>query len=348
MADVTTRLAGMTSTTPRPFTKRGLSALAVAAVLTLASCGGGGDSASSDDDSGSVATTVAAESGSPTTTDGPTEAAEAVAHLPIDGEAQDGFRLGAASCAAETGDDDYASWVVYGVPEGWVANGFSGGGSGGPHDSQELSFDIDGGNSDDGRVTVDVEWDSRSPDGTVLDVNGDPFESFDYEITIHGDETETHPISYEKVATVEVGEGEADLYYRDPTQNTEQLDTTAQYKARVTAYELPKNAPALDELTPYSFVVTVEFDTDDAALEQDMIESILGSFTFPQCTWDKILADAELRLGVDLDGDGHARNAEDAQAELQESLDELKDQLPPEARERMEEMERQLEGDTND
>lgn len=335
----------MSSTRPRPFTKRGLSALAVAAVLTLASCGGGGDGDTADGDAGSVATTVAGESGSSTTaTDGPTESAEAVAHLPIGGEAQDGHRLGAASCAAETDDDEYASWVVYSVPENWVANGFSGGGSGGPNDSQELSFDIDGGNSDDGRVTVDVEWDSRSPDGTILDVNGDPFESFDYEITIHGDETESHQIVYEKVATVEVGEGEADLYFRDPAQNTEQLDTTAQYKARVTAYELPKHAPALDELTPYSFVVTIEFDTDDAALEQDVIEAVLGSFTFPQCTWDRILADAELRLGVDLDGDGHARNAQDAQAELQESLAELEDQLPPEARERMEEMRRQLEG----
>lgn len=334
----------------RPFVRRGMQALAVVAILGLTSCGGGSDSSSSDTDSDSdkVTTTVADKSGSSTSTAAATKSAEAVAILPIGGEAPDGYRLGEASCDfadPNAEDAQYTSWIVYAVPEAWVVNGFSGGGSGGPNDSQDLSFDINGGNSSDGKVKIGVEWDSRKPDGTVLDANGDPFESFDYDIEYMTEPSKNTRITYEKVATVDVGDDSADLFFRDPAQNTEELGKSMQYKARVMAYELPRNSSELDQTTPHSFVVTFEFDSDDVDLTQTDIEKILGSFAIPECTWDKVLADAELHLGVDLDGDGHARNAEDAQKEMQDKLDAMRDNMPPEAQKQYDDMREQLEGD---
>lgn len=315
-----------------------------AAMLTLASCGGGGGSDDSSDARTAETTVTEAtdvEDGDGDGEDAPAgvvETAEAVSILPIGGEAPQGYRLGEASCAAEDDPDSETTerntWIVYGVPEGWDPQGFTGGGSGGPHDSEEITFDTDGGNSSDGRVSVDVEWDSRSPDGTVLDANGDPFESFDYDYSVGSDE---HRVTYDRVATVQIGDGEADLFHLDPTQNTDMLGTDVEYKARVEAYEVPRNGE-LDQTTRYSFVVTVGFDGDDVELSQADVEEILGSFAMPQCTWDRILADAELMLGVDLDGDGHVRNADDAQAELQETLEGVRDGLPPEAQEQYDDM----------
>ncbi|HET8930486.1 MAG TPA: hypothetical protein VFN21_07510 [Acidimicrobiales bacterium] len=343
------------SSTPRtrPSIRRGILALSVTSMLTLASCGGGGGD-TSDSEQDKRSTTVAAASEKPTSsTDASTTSAEAVAILPVGGEAPEGYRLGDASCDAdgaqsddtETDDTKRPTWIVYGVPEGWDAQGYSGGGSGGPQDSQELTFDTDGGNSSDGRVKIGVEWDSRMPDGTVLDVNGDPFESFDYDIEYMTEPEKNARITYDEVASVEVGDDSADLFFQDPAQNPEELGTTMQYKARVLAYELPKSSAELDETSQQSFVVTFEFDSEDVDLTQDDVEKILGSFTIPECTWDKVLADAELRLGVDLDGDGHARNAEDAQEEMQEKLDAMRDNLPPEAQKQYDDMREQLESD---
>jgi hypothetical protein len=333
--------------------KRGIQAMTVAALLTFTACGGGGDDSSAKEaNKRKTTTTAATDRGAPTTAAGSTAAAEPVLVLPLDAEAPEGFRAAAEYCRADPGTTDeegtHRTWIGYAVPEAWKNAGFSGGGSGGPHDSQALKFDVDGGNSLHGMVEVGVDWDSRSPDGTVLDANGDPFTSFDYEITTMGDETTTTQVTYDEVGTVDIGEGSADLFYRDPAQSPDDLGTTAQYKARVAAYELPRNQGEPGELTPSSFVVTVEFDAEDTPLESDVIEKILGSFTMPQCTWDKVLADAELQLGVDLDGDGKTRDAEDAQAELQENLDAMRDRMPPEARERYDEMRSRMEGSADD
>lgn len=342
-------VADMDITLPRHrVVRRGIQAMTVAALLTFTACGGGDDSSTKDADKRSSESSTTAERGPSTTAAGSTAAAEAVLALPLDAEAPEGYRAAAEHCRAEAGTTDedgtYRTWIGYAVPEAWKNAGFSGGGSGGPHDSQALKFDVDGGNSLHGMVEVGVDWDSRSPDGTLLDANGDPFSSFDYEITTMGDEKTTTQVTYDEVGSVDIGERSAELFYRDPAQSPDDLGTTAQYKARVIAYELPRNQRELDELTPSSFVVTVEFDAEDTPLESDVVEKILASFTMPQCTWDKILGDAELQLGVDLDGDGKARDAGDAQDELQENLDAMRDRMPPEARERYDEMRSRMEG----
>lgn len=331
--------------------KRGLQAVAVAALLSFSACGGGSDSATSESESDGDKSTVTTgnKAGSDTTEAGPTESVEPVLYLPLDAEAPSGFRAAAESCRADPSEPDpdgtYRTWIGYGVPEGWKNAGFSAGGSGGPHDNQALKFDVDDGNSLHGMVSVDVEWDDRHPDGTILDSNGDPWETFDYEVTYHGDTERTVEYTYDEVGTVDVGDGAADLYFFDPSQAPDDLGTTAHYKARVDAYELPQSQATLDESTPFSFVVTIEYDTEDESVTKDQVEQILGSLMMPQCTWDHILGDAELRLGVDLDGDGHARNADDAQEEMQENLDAMRDNLPPEAQKQYDEMREQLEED---
>ncbi len=331
--------------------RRGLPAVCLALVLITAGCGGGGDDEAGDAQPTDAPTTVApVDEGADDDADGEAETAEAVAYLPIGSEPQEGMIQIAPSCDddADDGDGnddtDYRTWIVYDVDEAWKPTAMGSGGSGGPNDSENLTFLIDREDPRSPRVDVDIEWDSMGPDGTVLGDDGEPFESFDYTIEVYGgpgDERSTD-ISYESVGTFDVGDRETELFYRDPAQSEEDLGTTAQYKARVEAYALPMSPTNPSDLTEFSFVVTVEFDADEVDLAHEDIEAIVSSMTIPECTWNKILADTELITGRDLDGDGEVRDAADAQAELQEQLDEAMEDLPPEARERMEEMREQL------
>lgn len=299
---------------PRPSTVRTVELLAVAAVLALASCGGGGSGSEARD--GGDRTTVAAPGDDGATPAAAPGAAEPNLLLPTDTEAPAGFRTASEHCPAGPGEPDYyhddvaRTWIGYHVPDHWQTKAYFGDASGGPHSSETLHFATDDPSNGDSTVEVDVTWDGRSPDGSVLGFDGEPSESFDYEAEMHGLESNTYQITYEEVATVEVGGTDVALYFRDPTQNTGVLGTIAHYKARVDAYELPDGTSTHDGLTPYSFVVTVEFDTDDTAVEQDVVEQILGSITMPRCTWNEILAAGDVRPGVDPDGDGHARNAD--------------------------------------
>ncbi|MGB6058318.1 MAG: hypothetical protein WBF71_08620, partial [Microthrixaceae bacterium] len=56
-------------------------------------------------------------------------------------------------------------------------------------------------------------------------------------------------------------------------------------------------------------------------IDQATVENIVESFVLPECTWDRVLLDYELMLNLDLNEDGHTRNAEDVKKELQEMMD---------------------------
>ncbi|MGB3411917.1 MAG: hypothetical protein WBA45_12060 [Microthrixaceae bacterium] len=333
--------------------RRGLPVLALAAALGLVGCGGGGDDASSDTtaESGSQSSNSADREGSseeagsePASEDFP----KPVAVLPFEVEAPAGFKVLPASCSPGGADDPnrpvssdaasedeqslelkYATWITYAIPDEWGIGGRSSGGSGGVTGTDvDRTFTVDPENSSKGSVKIAVEWDSRNSDGQVTDWNGDEWKTFDYDSKIGDDEAR---ITFENVATVEVGDQTAELFYMDPAQAPEHESKT-QYKVRLSAFEVPSTRTDSGgyELAPYSFLVTVTFDAEDFPIDQATVENVVESFIMPECTWDRVLTDHELRLNLDLNDDGHIRNAEDVQKEIQEMMDVAEEKLAEE------------------
>ncbi|MGB6057837.1 MAG: hypothetical protein WBF71_06195, partial [Microthrixaceae bacterium] len=259
--------------------RRGLPVLALAAALGLAGCGGGGDDASSDTTAksgseGSSQTEQNTSSEEDESASGSKEFPKPVVALPAEIEAPSGYKALPASCspggdndpkrtssADAAGDDEqslelkYATWITYAIPEGWGIGGRSSGGSGGVTGTDvDRTFIVDPENSSKGSVNIAVDWDDRNNDGQITDWNGDEWKSFDYDSKVGDDEAR---ITFDKVATVEVGDQSADLFYMDPSQAPEHESAT-QYRVRLTAFELPSKISMSgdNELAPYSFVVT--------------------------------------------------------------------------------------------
>jgi hypothetical protein len=268
-------------------------------------------------------------------------APDPVSVLPFETEVPPGHRMLPASCEPGYPDDpdrpkgasddssedgaNYSTWITYAVPETWETVGLGSAGSGSVTGSDEdLTFSLDGGDGSKGRVNIEVAWDTRGYDGNITNADGEVWESFDYDVQSGDDET---TITYENVATLEVGDQEADLFYRDPAQAPDHLSGT-QYRVRLNALELPRATTGGGyELVPESFVVTIEFDDETTSLDQATIESVVGSFVLPECSWNKTLLDYELLLNLDLDGDGHIRDSDDVQEELKEMQEGLEEQM---------------------
>lgn len=269
------------------------------------------------------------------------DAPEPVALLPLEARTPTGFRQVAANCDpgypsdpnrsgseepdVDAGEDRYSTWITYAVPEEWGTGGRGAAGSGGVTGTDEdRSFDLNSENSSAGRVTIDVGWDNTNQNGEIVDWEGEPWTSFDYDSAIGDDEV---TITFDNVGTVTVGDQEADLFYLDPAQAPEHV-SHAEYRSRLNVFELPRNE-GMNSFVPhkYSVVVTISFDHEQAELEQEMVEQILESFTLPECTWESTLLDHEIILNVDLNGDGHIRSVEDVQAEMQEQLDAIEDEI---------------------
>ncbi len=243
----------------------------------------------------------------------------------MDGDAPDAYRMVTAKCPATDGaskaDDAtnaerYRSSIVFAVPESWESMGLGTGGSGsvlGTHTT--LNFDTESRE----RVKIEYDWDTFTVDGGVADYQGKPWKSFDYDI-VKDDKTTT--ITYDKVGTVSVGDQDVDLFSRDPAQAPDDL-TGEQYKARIKVLEVPRSTTEPDVSWTHSIVVTIEFGPKVPEVTQDILEKIIGSFGLPTCTWDEVLKTEELRLQLDLDGDGKVMTPQEYQKELQEQLDEM-------------------------
>lgn len=327
--------------------RRGLPALVLVAALGLSGCGGGEEDSSASDGNDTTEEFADDVAGNePSDSEGAGEPGDAdapdpAAILPNETDVPEGFAMVPANCepggpndpeASKDKRDDadagtkYSAWITYAVPEGWESAGRGSAGSGGVTGTDEdLTFRT--GESDRTKLRITVAWDSKNVDGTITDSSGEPWESFDYDSSI-GDEATT--ITYDNVATVQVGDQQAELFYLDPAQAPDFVSQT-QYKVRLEAFEMPRRtADGTYELMAESFVVTFEFDEEDAPIDQETIESIVGSFVLPECSSDAALEEAELMLNLDLNGDGHVRNAEDLQADLQEMQEELEAKLKEE------------------
>ena len=304
----------------------GIPALVVVGALSLGAC-----SAKSDNSTvgvGKASTTVAQKSTS-TSTGGnkPTGAAvEPASLLPVDADAPDGYKTitplcdatdAAANSEDATPDETYRSPIVFSTPDAWVARGLGTGGSGSVMGTDAyVEYELESGK----RIKIGYEWDGHTMDGEIADENGEPWKTFDYESSV-GDKTTT--ITYDKVATVTIKDQDVDLYYRDPAQAPDDL-SKAQYKARINVVELPKSQTEPGVSDVRSFVVTIEFDPAETEVTQDVIEKIVGSYSMPTCTWDDLLKTEEVRLQMDLNGDGKVRTVADTQKEIQDQLDNLK------------------------
>ena len=309
-------------------TRRTIVALLAVGALTLAGCSSGDDSAD-DQAADEPMTTQAQESDTDPTVDDEAEvvSAEAIALLPIDADAPDGTTMITAECpetdeAAEAEDaptaDRYRSPITFAVPDTWTPMGQGSGGSGSITGTDwDLSFDDEA----DERITVDHDWDPLTADGEIAGPDGEPWESFDEESSKGAATTE---ITYDEVATVTVGDQDVDVFFRDPAQDPEEL-TTAVYKARIEVLEVPRSSLEVDETRVHSFVVTIEADAENPALTQDVVETIIGSYTIPECSWDALIDEQELLLQMDLNDDGDVMTAAERQQELQDQLEELQD-----------------------
>lgn len=182
----------------------------------------------------------------------------------------------------------------------------------------DVEFDLESGEG----VTVGYEWDAHTMDGEVADSSGQPWTTFDYEVTTADEST---MVSYDEVATVTIEDQDVELYYRDPSQAPDDL-SMAQYKARINVLEMPRSQMETDVAMVYSVVVTIEFDPAESTVTQDVVETIVGSYSMPSCTWDDLLEEQELLLQTDLNGDGEVTSATDTQAELEDTLNDLEQQ----------------------
>lgn len=298
--------------------------------LSLGACSAGGNNDAGDFgevSSATVGTSDANPSEDNTTTGA---AGEATSLLPVDAVAPTGYTMVTARCAATaataatdaaaksdsaTPADVHRSPIVFAVPDAWSAMGSGTGGSGTVlSNDADVEFDRESGE----RVTVDYEWDDRTSDGGIADSSGRSGKTFDYDVST-ADKTTT--ITYDKVATVTVGDQDVDLYYRDPSQAPNDL-SKAQYKARINAVEMPRSQMEPNKTTVQSFVVTIEFDPA-TAVTQDVVETIVGSYNMPTCTWDDLLEEEELTLQIDLNGDGRIMSMADIQKQLQDQMDAL-------------------------
>ena len=213
-------------------------------------------------------------------------------------------------------EGEYRSVYSFGVPSDWTARSRGAGGSGSLSSTNvDLGFE-----TSEGGIEVAMDHDKLDPDGVVMDWQNEPFTSFDEEITWYStdDSTErTEVITFEDLGTINLANQEVTLWRAAQEQNPERLSST-RYKARISTVSVPQpNADRSDAVTR-SIVVTVEHDSDEIQLDQDVVEQIIGSFAIAPCVRTEVYQDLELMYGEDLDGDGKVRSIDDVLAELED------------------------------
>lgn len=303
----------MTTHPPRNRRVRRGAVIATTAALLLAGCGDdGGDSGAppglddivEDLDATTEPDSDDAGGGGDATTE--LEIVPPTFHLPATAEVPPDFEMLPAVCDSPDRD---GTWITYAVPADWDNTSRSSGGAGSPlSTSTELGFV----RPDAGDVSIDLEPENRMPDGTILDGSGEEWESFDYEITTYSDEGETTTeVTFESRGSVTVGEQDVEIWIAEQSQAPDELRST-RAMARVELADLPNPAVGDDDkVRPASFVVTISWDAEDGDLDDGTMGRIIESLTLPDCSRERIVAQEEVQLGEDLDGDGDVATAQD-------------------------------------
>lgn len=292
-----------------PFTRIRVLATLLATTLVLTACGGATDELAEAEDEFSELIDEMEKAAEETPEDAGDDPAVASArevlppefHLPEPTDSPAGYSRVPAVCES----DADGAWITYAVPEDWENNSRGGGGSGSPLSaSLELGFDLPNG----GRVSVDLEPESRRPDGSIVTSSGEPFESFDYDYSI-GDDSTT--ITFDSLETVSAGDQEIDVWVAARDQAADFLSAT-EHKARFEVASLPNPAPGDDDgYMPASFVLTVVHNPDEVDLDDGVVTNVVESLALPACTTDRVQQEQELRFDEDFDGDGEVATPDD-------------------------------------
>lgn len=142
-------------------------------------------------------------------------------------------------------------------------------------------------------------------------------EPFDRDMEVTGaDGTKEYHIAFEQVGTVPVGQGNADLFKAEANQ-APVMNSETEYKARVRHVDMPQAMwDGTWLVTEQTVVVTVSFDPDKGELPLETVRGIIGSLSYPQCSVDRVIIEAEMTSNTDMNADGYVSTMEDFQKML--------------------------------
>jgi hypothetical protein len=269
--------------------------------FTLLACGSDddGDAASDllDQIEQEIGTEIDVDAGSgPDAGDGPSDPdaplPEPEFALTGDVDPPDGWVEDPANCRSD--DESGPPLFAYHVPSEWDRTGSGYGGSGGAGGSGDHTYELPEG------LTVEVEIDSdgyADAMGTPADGSGQPWETWDYDITSYSDAgEETHRATYDEVDPVEIDGESFDLWRLDQAQSD--LISASEYKLRIVYAQVPYRGVEVG-LRPESATVTITWDADDGELDEAVARDLLGSFRLDECARELIVEQLELIHGVE-------------------------------------------------
>jgi len=221
--------------------------------------------------------------------------------LPETSDTPSGFHQIPARCDTSSDANEYRGWYGFAVPEGWEANGRTGGSTSPLDDGTTVSF-----GSGSIRSSVEAQSDSIDGDGSIGDGQGGKWATFDYDYKI-GDSSVT--VRYDEVGTVSIAGQDIAIMAAPYQQAPDRLKVT-EYKARIEAAHVYGRFYD-GTVYPASFVVTIKPTTDDKELSEEIVRGIVGSFTMPECAKKLVIVTEEATTQKDADGDGQVATPDD-------------------------------------
>lgn len=279
-----------------------MAAVACACSFTLAACGGGSGGAEDAIDDFRDQIDGAATNGGDDTSDGqsggdssgdasPREVQPPTFLLTGGVDAPPGWVGIPPGCA----DDAPAGppYFSYHVPADWNQTGSGSAGSGGGiSGSGDHRYDLPD------RPGLEVGVDTDSYVGTEpTDANGEPWESWDYDITSYGSDGEDSARAvYDELDPVEIDGETFDLWFLD--QNQDDLVRSSEYKTRIVFADVPTGGVAGQDRQPYSATVTFGWNAEAGVLDEAVVRDVLATFRVDECTQEAMIGLYETLNGV--------------------------------------------------
>jgi hypothetical protein len=283
-------------------TRRLIAAVACASSFTLAACGGGGGANDAIDDfrdqiDGSATNggddTGAGQSGGDSFGDASPRDVQPPTFLLTGGvDAPAGWVEDPVGCAGDDGPGP--PFFNYHVPPEWNRTGSGSGGSGSGIDgSGNHTYALPDGSG----VEVGVSTDSYIGTEPTDSATGEPWESWDHDITSYGSDGEDSTrATYDRLDPVEIDGESVDLWFLD--QHQHDLVRSSEYKARIVFADVPTGGVAGQDRQPYSATVTFDWNADSGALDEGLVRDVLGTFRVDECVQEAMISLFETLNGV--------------------------------------------------
>jgi hypothetical protein len=190
-------------------------------------------------------------------------------------------------------------YFAYSVPGDWIARGGGYGGGGGITGTTSQRFETPEG----GSVEITIE-DELYLAGEVVDANGDPWTTWDFDITQYGNDGEqSHRATFSPLDPVDIDGTSVAVWYLDQTQSD--LVSQSEVRARVVFADVPSGPLGTAESLygqggrhPYSAAVTVRWDSTQASPLADL-PVVLSTFRTTPCVQQSFFEYFDLVLGTD-------------------------------------------------